>query len=95
MMSYIMNFTMLHFVYFCSIFVHFTMYNNFIPFSGYEMTESLEGGSLGPHYTVPGILHYLQHEFTSYELDKIRWEDERAALKVTKRCGLIITEIVD
>ena len=46
------------------------------------MTESLEGGSLGPHYTVPGILHYLQHEFTSYELDRIRWEDERTSLKV-------------
>jgi len=45
------------------------------------MTESLEGGSLGPHYTVPGILHYLQSEFTSYELDRIRWEDERTSLK--------------
>ncbi|XP_063684022.1 striatin-3-like isoform X2 [Bolinopsis microptera] len=45
------------------------------------MTESLEGGSSGPQYTVPGILHYLQHEFTTYEVDRIRWEDERAALK--------------
>ncbi|KAL5270010.1 hypothetical protein ACHWQZ_G003479 [Mnemiopsis leidyi] len=45
------------------------------------MTESLEGAPSGPQYTVPGILHYLQHEFTTYEVDRIRWEDERAALK--------------
>ena len=46
------------------------------------MSESLEGGATGTRYSVPGILHYLQHEFSNYELDKIRWEDERNSLKV-------------
>ena len=58
------------------------------------MTESLEGAPSGPQYTVPGILHYLQHEFTTYEVDRIRWEDERAALKVPSGDNILFAHIV-
>lgn len=31
-------------------------------------------------YTMPGILHYLQHEWNRYELDRQQWEVEKAEL---------------
>ena len=35
-----------------------------------------------PLYTVPGILHYLQHEWTRFEIDRQQWETERAEFQV-------------
>ena len=35
-----------------------------------------------PLYTVPGILHYLQHEWTRFEIERQQWETERAELQV-------------
>lgn len=32
----------------------------------------------GISYTMPGILHYLQHEWNRYELDRQQWEVEKA-----------------
>ncbi|CAF1096033.1 unnamed protein product [Adineta steineri] len=34
-----------------------------------------------PHYTVPGILHFLQHEWTRFEIERQQWETERAELQ--------------
>ena len=31
-------------------------------------------------YSMPGILHYLQHEWNRYELDRQQWEVEKAEL---------------
>ncbi|UJR37475.1 hypothetical protein I4U23_030178 [Adineta vaga] len=31
-----------------------------------------------PLYTVPGILHFLQHEWTRFEIERQQWETERA-----------------
>ena len=36
-----------------------------------------------PAYTVPGILHYLQHEWTRFEVERQQWETERAEFQVT------------
>ncbi|CAF1034565.1 unnamed protein product [Didymodactylos carnosus] len=33
-----------------------------------------------PLYTVPGILHFLQHEWTRFEIERQQWETERAEL---------------
>ena len=35
---------------------------------------------LAVSYTMPGILHYLQHEWNRYELDRQQWEVEKAEL---------------
>lgn len=37
-----------------------------------------------PSYTVPGILHYLQHEWTRFEIERQQWETERAEFQVEK-----------
>ncbi|XP_055342697.1 striatin-like isoform X2 [Paramacrobiotus metropolitanus] len=34
-----------------------------------------------PQYTFPGVLHFLQHEWTRFELDRAQWEVERAELQ--------------
>lgn len=36
---------------------------------------------LQPHYSLPGVMHYLQTEFTKNERDRITWELERAEMK--------------
>ena len=36
-----------------------------------------------PLYTVPGILHFLQHEWTRFEIERQQWETERAEFQVT------------
>lgn len=35
-----------------------------------------------PLYTVPGILHFLQHEWTRFEIERQQWETERAEFQV-------------
>ena len=35
-----------------------------------------------PKYTIPGILHFIQHEWTRFEMDRAHWEVERAELQV-------------
>jgi hypothetical protein len=37
-----------------------------------------------PLYTVPGILHFLQHEWTRFEIERQQWETERAEFQVNE-----------
>ena len=39
-------------------------------------------GAAGMHYTIPGILHFLQHEWSRYEMERSQWEVEKAELQV-------------
>lgn len=46
------------------------------------------GGSPGPTagpepLSLPGILHFIQHEWARFEAEKARWEAERAELQVS------------
>ncbi|XP_062864230.1 striatin-like isoform X2 [Trichomycterus rosablanca] len=43
-----------------------------------------EGSSAEPatsHYSIPAILHFLQHEWARFELERAQWELERAELQ--------------
>lgn len=54
----------------------------------------LPGGGKGPlpdgdagetaraQYSIPGILHFLQHEWARFEVERAQWEVERAELQV-------------
>lgn len=33
-------------------------------------------------YTIPGILHYIQHEWTRFEQERSQWDVDRAELQV-------------
>lgn len=37
------------------------------------------------HYNIPGILHFLRHEWARFEGDRAQWEVERAELQVGSR----------
>lgn len=42
-------------------------------------------GSVPPNtqqYTIPGILHFLQHEWARFELERSQWDVDRAELQV-------------
>lgn len=34
-------------------------------------------------YSIPGILHFIQHEWTRFEMERSQWEVERAELQVS------------
>lgn len=34
------------------------------------------------HYSIPGILHFIQHEWARFELERSQWEVDRAELQV-------------
>lgn len=51
------------------------------------------GGSPGPTagpepLSLPGILHFIQHEWARFEAEKARWEAERAELQVSAAAAL-------
>ena len=35
-----------------------------------------------PQYTMPGVLHFLQHEWARFELERSQWELDRAEYQV-------------
>ncbi|KAI4833277.1 hypothetical protein KUCAC02_016187 [Chaenocephalus aceratus] len=40
------------------------------------------GEAARSQYNIPGILHFLQHEWARYEVDRAHWDVERAELQV-------------
>ncbi|XP_071244653.1 striatin isoform X1 [Salvelinus alpinus] len=40
-----------------------------------------DGEAARAHYNIPGILHFLQHEWARFEVDRAQWEVERAELQ--------------
>lgn len=65
-------------------------------FNNNNNNSVLPGGGKGPladgdageaaraHYSIPGILHFLQHEWARFEVERAQWEVERAELQVKK-----------
>ena len=35
-----------------------------------------------PQYSMAGVLHYLQHEWAKFEMERSQWELEKAELEV-------------
>ena len=52
--------------------------------SGQTVTISSENNvSNGrANYSIPGILHFVQHEWARFEMERANWEVERAELQV-------------
>ena len=45
------------------------------------------GEAARSQYNIPGILHFLQHEWARYEVDRAHWDVERAELQVSSPGG--------
>lgn len=46
------------------------------------------GEAARAQYSVPGILHFLQHEWARFEVERAQWEVERAELQVNARVSV-------
>uniref|UniRef100_A0A8C5WJM8 Striatin n=1 Tax=Leptobrachium leishanense TaxID=445787 RepID=A0A8C5WJM8_9ANUR len=53
--------------------------------AGADAANAGGGGNTGAagraHYSIPGILHFLQHEWARFEVERAQWEVERAELQ--------------
>ncbi|XP_021509858.1 striatin-3 isoform X2 [Meriones unguiculatus] len=60
---------------------------NGAPGAGGPPAAEAAGPAAGPElsrpqqYTIPGILHYIQHEWARFEMERAHWEVERAELQ--------------
>ncbi|XP_063803529.1 striatin-3 isoform X2 [Pseudophryne corroboree] len=48
---------------------------------GVPLEQGCELPARPPQYTIPGILHYIQHEWARFEMERAHWEVERAELQ--------------
>ncbi|CAL1300502.1 unnamed protein product [Larinioides sclopetarius] len=54
-----------------------------IPSGGFGINskQSQDEHNQRPHYSIPGILHFIQHEWARFEMERAQWEVERAELQ--------------
>lgn len=54
------------------------------------------GEAARAQYSIPGILHFLQHEWARFEVERAQWEVERAELQVCwfsgNMCSVFVCE---
>lgn len=50
---------------------------------GINSKQSQDDHNQRPHYSIPGILHFIQHEWARFEMERAQWEVERAELQVS------------
>lgn len=50
--------------------------------AGVANRQNLEEPSQRLQYSIPGILHFIQHEWARFEMERSQWELERAELQV-------------
>ncbi|XP_055929948.1 striatin-3-like isoform X3 [Argiope bruennichi] len=48
---------------------------------GINSKQSQDEHNQRPHYSIPGILHFIQHEWARFEMERAQWEVERAELQ--------------
>ncbi|GIY46106.1 hypothetical protein CDAR_293061 [Caerostris darwini] len=48
---------------------------------GINSKQSQDDHNQRPHYSIPGILHFIQHEWARFEMERAQWEVERAELQ--------------
>jgi Striatin family len=41
-----------------------------------------------PQYTIPGILHFIEHEWQRFQAERSQWDTDRAELQVSRVHGL-------
>lgn len=52
-----------------------------------RVPQSGDGDAARAQYNIPGILHFLRHEWARFEVERNQWEVERAELQVSPRFG--------
>ena len=47
-----------------------------------SLTGSIPEYSAATNYTIPGILHFIKHEWSRFEKERTNWEVQKAELQV-------------
>lgn len=47
------------------------------------VSSQIQENDSGAKYTIPGILHFIQHEWARFEMDRAHWDVEKAELQVS------------
>lgn len=47
------------------------------------VSPQIQENDSGTKYTIPGILHFIQHEWARFEMDRAHWDVEKAELQVS------------
>lgn len=42
-----------------------------------------------PQYTIPGILHFIEHEWQRFQAERSQWDTDRAELQVSRAMWVI------
>ena len=50
---------------------------------GISNRPNIEENNQRLQYSIPGILHFIQHEWARFEMERSQWELERAELQVS------------
>lgn len=51
--------------------------------TGVTNRQNLEENNQRLQYSIPGILHFIQHEWAKFEMERSQWELERAELQAS------------
>jgi len=51
------------------------------PPPGQALGKAAEEGGVRSQYSIPGILHFIQHEWARFEMERSQWEVEKAELQ--------------
>lgn len=74
--------------------VFFNNNNNSVLPGGAKAPQPGDGGETArAQYSIPGILHFLQHEWARFEVERAQWEVERAELQVTRLLWPLFSEV--
>ena len=60
--------------------------------AGVGNRQNLEEPSQRIQYSIPGILHFIQHEWARFEMERSQWELERAELQVCFNAFIYVCE---
>lgn len=55
--------------------------------TGGDKTDDANNGNAQnvPQYTIPGILHFIEHEWQRFQAERSQWDTDRAELQVRAR----------
>ena len=58
------------------------------------VSSQIQENDSGTKYTIPGILHFIQHEWARFEMDRAHWDVEKAELQVSLKKLFIYSAFV-
>lgn len=64
--------------------------------AGDKLNEDASNGNAQnvPQYTIPGILHFIEHEWQRFQAERSQWDTDRAELQVRAVFVIYVAESI-